>query len=174
MSAAALPIRPWSAADSVEALTALLHRAYARLAAMGLNYTAVDQAPELTARRIASGQCFVVEREGSIVGTVTVNGPFDPQRSPWSLQTPWYQRADCAHFHQLAVAPEAQGQRLGDRLVECCENWARERGFAFMACDTALPATHLRARYRRLGYREDHEVQWEGKTYRSVILVKEL
>lgn len=48
-------IRPFSATDSVAELTSLLHRAYARLAQMGLNYTAVDQSPDVTARRIEGG-----------------------------------------------------------------------------------------------------------------------
>ena len=33
----AVTLRPLAAGDSIEALTALLHRAYARLAALGLN-----------------------------------------------------------------------------------------------------------------------------------------
>ena len=35
-------LRPFAATDSLVALTTLLHRAYARLGAMGLNFTAVD------------------------------------------------------------------------------------------------------------------------------------
>ena len=54
-------IRPFEESDSIAELTALLHRAYAHLRNMGLNYTAVDQTPEVTARRIRGGNCFVVE-----------------------------------------------------------------------------------------------------------------
>jgi GNAT superfamily N-acetyltransferase len=116
----------------------------------------------------------VAHQGDRLVGTITVNGPYDPERSPWSLRTSWYQRDDVAHFHQLAVDPQAQGQRIGDQLVARCEAWAREQGYLHMACDTAMPAEHLRARYRALGYRELDEVQWDGKVYRSVILVKGL
>ena len=65
-------VRPFAASDSLDALTALLHRAYARLGAMGLNFTAVDQSVEMTRRRVESGQCFVAEANGALVGTVTV------------------------------------------------------------------------------------------------------
>ena len=167
-------IRPIAATDSIEALTGLLHRAYASLAAMGLNYTAVNQAADVTARRVADGHCFVATQAGRIVGTITVSGPFDPQKSPWALPTEWFFREDTAHFHQLGVEPEMQGQRIGNRLVSHCESWARQRGFAHMALDTAVPAQHLRERYARLGYRDVDEVQWKGKVYRSVIMAKEL
>ena len=50
-----LQLRLFQASDSIAELTLLLHRAYARLGDMGLNYTAVDQAPEVTAKRIRGG-----------------------------------------------------------------------------------------------------------------------
>jgi GNAT superfamily N-acetyltransferase len=167
-------IREFSSHDSVQALTDMLHRAYAPLAHSGMNFTAVDQTVEVTLRRIADGQCFLAIDSGAIVGTVTVSGPFDPSIALWALQTPWYYRADTAHFHQFAVEPNRQGQGLGNQLIARCEQWAREKGYAHMALDTALPAQHLRARYAKLCYRDEGEVQWEGKAYRSAIMVKSL
>lgn len=167
-------LRPLAPADSLEALTALLHRAYARLAAMGLNYTAVDQSVATTERRVAGGRCFVVERGGALAGTVTVNGPWDAALLPGARECAWYLRRDVAHLHQLAVDPAHQGHGLGDRLVAACEQWAREQGFRAIALDTAQPADHLRQRYVRLGYAEVDSVQWAGKRYRTVIMVKPL
>ncbi|HMC14918.1 MAG TPA: GNAT family N-acetyltransferase [Albitalea sp.] len=169
-----LVIRPLDASDSIEALTHLLHRAYAALAVMGLNYTAIDQLPDVTARRVADGQCFVAALGVRIAGTVTVSGPYERAKTAWAHATEWFFRADTAHFHQLGVEPELQGQRIGQRLVAHCEEWARSQGFRHMALDTAVPAHHLRARYARLGYRDVDEVQWKGKVYRSVIMAKEL
>jgi GNAT superfamily N-acetyltransferase len=171
---ATFALRPLAASDSLEALTALLHRAYARLGAMGLNYTAVDQAVEVTQRRVASGQCFVAEQAGRVVGTVTVGGPWDVRRVPGARECAWYLRRDLAHLHQLGVDPGARGQGIGRALIERCEQWARDHGHAAIALDTAAPATHLRARYARLGYGEVDVVQWSGKTYRTVVLVKAL
>ena len=170
----ALVLRPLAESDSLETLTALLHRAYSRLGAMGLNYTAVDQTVEVTAQRVASGQCFVAEHEGRIVGTVTVGGAWDVQRVPGARQCPWYLRRDIAHLHQLGVDPAAQGQGIGHLLIAACEQWARDQGLCAIALDTAAPASHLRARYARLGYSDADEVQWSGKTYRTVIMVKAL
>jgi GNAT superfamily N-acetyltransferase len=174
MAALSATLRPLAATDSFEALTALLHRAYARLGAMGMNFTAADQSVQDTRRRVASGHCFVAEAAGEIVGTVTVCAAYDPNREPWARATPWFYRRDVAHLHQLAVDPPAQGQGLGDRLLAACEAWARAQGHSAVLLDTAVPATHLRQRYARLGYADVDEVQWPGKRYRSVLMRKAL
>jgi GNAT superfamily N-acetyltransferase len=167
-------LRPLAPTDSIEALTALLHRAYASLAARGLNYTAVDQSVETTARRIAGGHCLVAERDGAIVGTVVVRGPLDVDETPDARACAWYLRRDLAHLHQLGVEPSAQGQGIGTALIAACERWARDLGFRAIALDTAMPATHLRQRYAALGYADVGDVQWRGKRYRTVIMVKPL
>ncbi|MEO5771291.1 MAG: GNAT family N-acetyltransferase [Burkholderiaceae bacterium] len=167
-------LRPLAATDSLESLTALLHRAYSRLGAMGLNFTAVDQTVDATQRRVASGQCFVAEAAGALVGTVTVCKAYDPNREPWARATPWFYRRDVAHLHQLAVDPAAQGQGLGDRLIAACEEWACEQGRNGLALDTAATADHLRRRYAERGFRDVDEVQWAGKRYRSVLMLKPL
>lgn len=169
-----IDIRLLAARDSFEALTRLLHQAYAPLAERGMNFTAATQSIDTTQRRAAEGQCFVAERRGRIVGTVTVCGPYDLRVAPWVAGVPAFRDRDTAHFHQFAVDPGVQRQGLGRRLVAECERWARERGYKRMALDTAEPAIELRTLYRRLGYAEVSHVQWEGKTYRSVIMEKPL
>lgn len=161
-------IRPLEPTDSLHDLTALLHRAYARLAGMGLNYTAADQTAEKTADRVRGGTCFVALRGDDLVGTILVQ--------------PTYDTNDCAYFtrpgvacvHQFAVDPSLQGEGLGRRLLDHAEDWARTRGYAELAMDTAVPATHLVALYGRWGYRTVDEMQWPGKVYRSVVLSKPL
>jgi len=169
-----IDIRPLAARDSFAALTQLLQQAYAPLAAAGMNFTAATQTAETTERRAAEGQCFVAEHDGEIVGSVTVCGPYADGEAPWAAQVPWFRDRDTAHFHQFAVHPALQGQGLGRRLVAQCERWALQRGYRRMAIDTAEPASALRALYARLGYVDVGNVQWEGKTYRSVILQKSL
>jgi GNAT superfamily N-acetyltransferase len=172
MAVAHIAIRPLAPSDSLESLTALLHGAYSHLGAMGLNYTAVDQTVEVTAQRVASGHCFVAESEGRIVGTVTVGEAWDVQRTPGARQCPWYLRRDIAHLHQLGVDPAVQAQGIGTALIAACEQWARAQRLRAIALDTAAPASHLRARYLHLGYSDVDEVQWSGKTYRTVIMAK--
>jgi GNAT superfamily N-acetyltransferase len=175
----AIHIRPLTAADSLEALTALLHQAYASLAAQGWNFTAVDQPVSLTAKRVASGQCFLAEEMDSqgqrrLVGTVMVRGPYRPGVDAWSLDTPCFTDPANAILSQLAVHPDCRGQGLGERLMDTAEAWAREQGYQAVALDTAMPALALRQRYERRGYVTVGDVQWEGKTYRSVLMRKPL
>jgi len=170
----AVCLRPLAPTDSLDALTALLHKAYASLAAQGWNFTAVDQPVSLTAKRVASGQCLVAEQGGALVGTVMVRGPYRPEVDAWCLETPLYQQAGTAILSQFAVDPALQGQGLGERLMDAAEAWAAAQGYARMALDTAKPAGHLQRLYLKRGYATVGEVQWEGKTYVSVLMVKTL
>ncbi|MFN7571127.1 MAG: GNAT family N-acetyltransferase [Betaproteobacteria bacterium] len=171
MTSTRTTIRALLPGDALADLTALLHRAYAPLGAQGLNYTAVDQTVEVTRRRCAQGVCFVAVDGERIVGTVTVAGPADLSGQAWAQQTPWFCRSDAAHLHQLAVEPALQGGGLGRRLLDRCADWSRAQGYRYLALDTAVPAAHLRRAYAKFGYIDADEVQWQGKRYRSVVMV---
>jgi len=154
--------------DSITELTALLHRAYAALGAMGLNYTAVDQTEEVTRSRIRAGECLVAEAGGRLVGTIHFRDAAS------SSGCPWFDRPEVASFHQFGVLPDWQGRGLGLRLIEAVERRARESGAAELALDTAEPATHLVRFYQKRGYRHIEYAQWSGKSYRSVIMSKQI
>jgi GNAT superfamily N-acetyltransferase len=163
-----LHIRQFQESDSIDELTSLLHRAYARLGKMGLNYTAVDQSPEVTAKRIRGGHCFVVTAESKLVGTIVAQPTYAQN------ECEYFTRPGVAAAHQFGVDPEHQGLGIGRMLLQRAEGWARERGFDELAMDTAEQATHLVNLYARLGYRHVGWVQWPGKVYRSVVLSKRL
>jgi SAM-dependent methyltransferase/GNAT superfamily N-acetyltransferase len=161
-------IRDLAPGDSLADLTSLLHRAYAPLAAVGLNYTATDQDEATTRRRRASGRCLVDERDGRVVGTVTV------RRGHAGLEHDWFRRPDVWSFEQFAVDPGMQGAGIGAALLAAVEDAARRGGASEVACDTAEPARHLVSWYERLGYRFVARTRWPGKTYESLILSKRL
>ena len=164
-----ITIRPIEPRDSIEELTALLHRSYAPLGALGLNYTAVDQSTEVTRSRIGEGLCLVAAAaDNRICGTVLFH------RSLKDSGTPWLDRPDVAHFGQFAVEPGLQKLGLGARLMDTVEARARALNAAEIALDTAEPAAHLIAWYSRRGYRFIEYAQWRGKKYRSVIMSKTL
>lgn len=170
-----ITIRPLSASDSVETLTELLHESYASLAAQGWNFTAVDQSVEVTRDRLAGAQGFVAEWAGRMVGTVAVRGPKPPDEAYIAdPPPPLYTTPGTAILSQLAVHPDCRGLGLGEQLMDAAEAWAQANGFLQLALDTAEPAAALRARYVRRGYGEVGTVQWQGKTYRSVLMCKPL
>jgi len=168
-------IRPLTASDCLNDLTALLHASYASLAAQGWNFTAVDQSVEVTRDRLAGAQGFVAELDGHLVGTVAVRGPKPPGEAYIAdPPPPLYTTPGTAILSQLAVHPDCRGQGVGERLIDAAEAWAAAQGFAQIALDTAEPAVALRRRYERRGYVTVGGVQWQGKTYASVLMSKPL
>jgi len=168
-------IRPLTASDCMTELTALLHLSYASLAEQGWNFTAVDQPVDVTRERLAGAQGFVAELDGRFVGTVAVRGP-KPAGEVYIADPPpaLYTTPGTAILSQLAVHPDCRGQGVGEQLLDAAEAWASEQGFAQLALDTAEPAEALRRRYERRGYVTVGGVQWQGKTYASVLMCKPL
>ncbi|QPF75665.1 GNAT family N-acetyltransferase [Roseateles sp. DAIF2] len=170
-----IAIRPLHDGDDLQALTGLLHAAYATLLAQGWNFTAATQSVQTTRERVAAGQAFVAERTGRLVGTVTIAPPKPVDGSYLGDAVPAvYAEPRTALLAQLAVHPDERGQGLAERLMDVAEAWARAQGYAHVALDTAKPAQALQRRYARRGYARVGEVQWEGKTYSSVLMCKPL
>ena len=162
-----IEIRLLRPADPIPELTRLLHRAYARLAAMGLRYMATHQSDAVTRERAGQGECWVaVAPDGALAGTIL----FRPAAR--TSGSPWLDRPEVASLAQFAVAPERQGGGLGARLMDLAERRAAETGAEEIALDTAEPAEHLVALYARRGYRFVEHAQWGHTNYRSVIMSK--
>ncbi len=163
-----ITVRALTEADSLEELTHLLNRAYAPLAAMGLRYTATYQDAAITRERIEGCECYVLERAGRLVGTVTFRDAARTQGCPH------YDKAEVASFGQFGIEPSLQAQGLGRTLLAHVEDRARVTGAKEVALDTAEPAEHLIWWYTRLGYEFVEYAQWPSTNYRSVILSKRL
>lgn len=161
-----LQIRRLSPTDSLHEITRLLHRGYAQLGAMGLNYTAVDQTPEVTSQRIEGGGCFLALWNGRLAGTVLAK-PTETQS-----ECDYFTKSGVASLRQFAVDPELQGKGIGRALIARCECWAVDTRHVELALDTAEPADHLVRLYASLGYNKVGTVQWPGKVYRSVVMSK--
>lgn len=161
-------IRQLNDDDSLEALTQLLHRAYAPLAAMGFNYTACDQSSDVTAHRVEKGECYVAIVDRTIVGTVTL---YKPGRL---IGCDWYNRRDTAAFGQFAVDPSQQCKSIGSQLLAYIESRARALGYSELGLDTAEGATQLVRFYIARGYRIVDRANWDGKMYQSLVMSKSL
>jgi GNAT superfamily N-acetyltransferase len=161
-----LEIRAYQELDSLSELTALLHRAYRVLLEMGFNYTATDQDEATTKRRLENGYGFVTRLEDQLIGTITLVSP-KPQSSTAFYREHWF-------FTQFAVEPVQQGTGVGGQMLEFIEREARARGATQLGLDTSEGAHHLIAYYKKRGYEVMDTVQWDGKTYRSVVMGKSL
>lgn len=163
-----IQIRPFGRDDSVAALTALLHRAYAELGEQGLRFTAVDQPEAMTRKRIETGRCFVAELDGAIVGTICYYAPKTHEHCDY------YRRPGVAVFGQYGVEPVQRGKRIGSRLLEYVEQVSRADGATELALDTAEDAKALVAMYTKMGFRIVGYDNWIVTNYRSVIMSKVL
>lgn len=162
-------IRLYQVNDSISQITALLHQAYGQLAEMGLRYLATHQDEATTLDRITSGvRTFVAQQGGTIVGTLTLYGPYPTSSALW------YREPTVFHVGQFAVQPTLQRNGIGLRMMQLAEDQARMLGATELALDTAEPAEHLCRWYQRLGFRFIQYVQWDVTNYRSVILSKRL
>lgn len=153
--------------DSFDALTDLLHRAYAPLAAMGFRYLATHQDVETTRKRSAKGECYLALIEDRIVGTLVLVPPDQSSR-----HCEWYDRLDVAVVNQFAIEPELQRAGLGSRLLAFAEARAAKLGAKEVSIDTAEGAAHLIAFYATRGYRHVGHAQWGHTNFRSVLLSK--
>ncbi len=106
-------------------------------------------------RRIAGGQAWVLEEEGEIVGLVVL------EEQPEGLL-----------LDNIAVAPAAQGQGHGRRLMTFAEEEARRRGFDELRLYTNVLMVENIARYTHLGYVETGRIREKG--YERLYMVKRL
>ena len=154
--------------DDIHVITAMLHEAYAPLAARGMRFVATHQDATVTVKRIGRGDTIVAVESGAIVGIITLK---DVSKTTGS---PFYDRADVAGFGQFAVRPSHQHRGIGSTLLTLVEEVAREKGVVELGLDTAESAAELIALYQSKGYRFIEHLQWPETNYRSMLLAKRL
>jgi len=159
--------RRYRPGDDLEALTDLIHRAYAPHLELGLRYWGTHQPVSDTEKRLLAGHGLVMLHGSNYIGTATVRPP-----QPGS-PVPLYRQSDVCSLSQFCVAPEYEGRGLGRRLHDFAVDTARLAGARTMALDTAKPATALIALYKAWGYAVVGECDWRPDTnYESVVMAK--
>lgn len=154
--------------DSAEELTDLLHRAYKRLADMGLNFIATFQSVEYTRNYFKKGECYILLSGNKMLGTVFY------YTSTWDDAPEIYKMSDSVLIGKFAVEPELQNQGLGSVLMDFVESLAQKNNKKRVVLDTSEKALHLIEYYKKRGYEYKHHWQWPDVNYKSVILSKEL
>ncbi len=87
---------------------------------------------------------WVAEREGVVVGTVTVWPPGAPKSEAWV--------ENAADLRQLAVASSQRGLGVSARLMELAERWAREQQYSGVCLHVRRGALGVRSVYEARGY----------------------
>jgi len=119
------------------------------------------------ARRDREAEVYVAVEDGRVLGCVTACPP----------GSPWRELADVheGEFRMLAVHPGARGRGLGRRLVQRCEQRARDAGATAMVLSSLAEMTVAHRLYRSLGYGRRPERDWSPVADVSLIaFAKEL
>ena len=87
---------------------------------------------------------FVADKDGELIGFIEMglrsHADGCDTALPVGFIEGWY------------VAPAHRGSRLGAKLVEAAEQWAREKGCTEMASDTAIDNVDSQRAHQALGY----------------------
>jgi len=103
-------------------------------------FAATTPSAEVIAQRFAEGPQWVAEAAGALVGTASSV----PQ-------------GNGLYVRSMAVAPAARGQRLGARLMQQVEAYARTNGFQRLFLSTTAVLTSAIQMYAALGFARSAE-----------------
>lgn len=147
--------------DDVPAIRLLVNAAYRELADLGMNYTGTYQDERITRERMQGRDVWLAFADNRLVATISID--VREQNGRPTL-----------YIGQFAVAPDLKRQGIGAYLMDHVERIAHERGLTRLGLDTATKAHHLVRFYTSRGFRTVEQVHWEGKTYESYIMEKDL
>ena len=104
------------------------------------------------ARRDREAELWVAERDGEVLGTVTIALPGSPWREIGA--------EDEGEFRMLAVSPAARRQGVGDLLTRLVMDRFRELGFRGVVLSSLAQMTAAHRIYERYGFRRAPERDW--------------
>jgi len=104
------------------------------------------------ARRDREAELWVAERDGSVVGTVTIALPGSPWREIGA--------DDEGEFRMLAVSPAARRQGVGEALMRVVMDRFRSLGFRGVVLSSLAQMTSAHRVYERHGFRRAPERDW--------------
>lgn len=146
--------------DAVGELTEQVYRAG--------GFTDDEYAVELrdAGRRIETACVFVAELEGRIVGSVTVGWPGTPSAELC--------RDGEIEVRMLAVAEDARGRGVAERLMDAVEDFGRSRGARGVVLSTEPLMRAAHRLYERRGYVRDPDRDWTIGPFELLALRRDL
>ena len=157
--------------DSIEDITALLHRAYARQREAGMDPLAGRQDNARTLDRILNSESYLAfadNAQSQIVGVILFN------EHEQATFPEFFLRDHVAHFAMFAVDPLVQAAGIGALLLDVCEKRTLEIGATHLSLSMAEPDRALLRYYKRRGFEQVQEWSWPYTNYKSLILAKRL
>lgn len=109
---------------------------------------------------LKAGNLFVLEADGKISGAISIV----PENELDALGE-WSAAKKAGEFARVAVAPEAQGNRLARILVSNILAVMKERGFDAVHISVAVRNLPARNTYRHFGFRTVGQTEMWGNRY---------
>jgi GNAT superfamily N-acetyltransferase len=161
-------IRRLESKDSVQELTDLLHRAFKSDRQHSYTYGMAEQSEETTHMQIKSGDCWVAELDGRLIGVVILYPPRTDVR--WRWYRPRLSRLS-AYLRLIAVHPDFQSLGIGTMLLGHCERIAMMMGALELAGSCPVGSRQL-SLFKRRGYRVFRYVSFSSTDHHSVFFAK--
>lgn len=95
-------------------------------------------------------ELYVLEIEGSIVGTVVISTLMDEEYIPIKLLT---KSDNNLYIHRLAIHPDYQGNGFAQKLMEFAENYAIDNNYTSIRLDTFSQNKRNQKFYELRGYK---------------------
>jgi ribosomal protein S18 acetylase RimI-like enzyme len=111
--------------------------------------------------RVEHATLLVAEREGAVVGTVTMALP--------GTAFAEVSRPDEAGIRMLAVDEDARGAGIASQLMDACEAYAREAGLAGVVLWTESSMHAAHRLYERRGYARESNRDRAVRGFRRVV-----
>src|SRR5262245_45133805 len=146
-------------ARDAEAIASVLYEAFAPYRSLYTiaAFSATTPRSDLIQQRMHEGPVWVAVQRGTIVGTVSTI----PQGT-------------ALYIRSMAVRPAAQGQRVGELLIQQIERFAHAHGYTRLWLSSTPFLTHALRLYERVGFRRANHGPHELCGTPLVTLVKPL
>ncbi|MDC7218922.1 MAG: GNAT family N-acetyltransferase [Spirochaetales bacterium] len=137
--------------SDLDELTTLYHRCVDDLNSRGIRQWDKEVYPnrQTQSASIKRGHQYRIGDEDRLIGAVVLN---ETQAEEWAAVDWQFNDKTPLVIHALVIAPEAQGQGYGKKVLTACEDFARQEGYQFMRLDV-YPGNPAALRlYEKYGY----------------------
>lgn len=165
-----MEVRPALPGD-LPAILVLLAACRTALVAQGIDQWDALYPDEAGVRAdLVAGSLFLAEQGGAVVGTFALGLHPEPAYEAVS----WQGEGPFRVLHRLAVAPEAQGQGFGRRLVAAAEAEALRQGARVLRLDVYEGHPRAVALYQATGYRACGTLRFPRRSQAFLAMEKRL
>jgi GNAT superfamily N-acetyltransferase len=137
------PARP----DELDTVAELWEEASRWLGSRGIDQWQYPPHRETIARNIAAGECWLVEEEGRVIGTITVDACADEE-----FWHPEDDPDDALYLHRMVTTREVAGREIGSALLDWASRRAASLGKRWVRLDAWRSNADLHRYYVQQGF----------------------